>query len=50
MPLRRKRMKLTQLKTDARYAKSLNVFKKLIISKKKEKSLFSVYNPLGITA
>ena len=29
-------------------AKSINIFKKLIINEKQEKSLFSVYDPLGV--
>ena len=36
------------LKADIRNAKSLNIFKKLIISEKKENPLFSVYDPLGV--
>ena len=36
------------LKADVRNAKSLNIFKKLIISEKKGNLLFSVYDPLGV--
>ena len=36
------------LKADIRNAKSLSIFKKLIISGKKENPLFSVYDPLGL--
>ena len=35
------------LKVDIRNAKSINKFKKLIVSKKHGSSLFSVYDPLG---
>ena len=35
------------LKADIRNAKSISMFKKLIVSKKHENSLFSVYDPLG---
>ena len=40
-------MELNTLKADVRNAKSINIFKKLIVREKKEKSLFSVYDPLG---
>ena len=36
------------LKADKRNNKSLNIFKKLIISEKGENPLFSVYDPLGV--
>ena len=35
------------LKTDIRNAKSISIFKKLVVSKKHGNSLFSVYDPLG---
>ena len=35
------------LKADIRNAKSISIFKKLIVSKKYGNSLFSVYDPLG---
>ena len=35
------------LKADIRNAKSISIFKKLIVSKKHGNSLFSVYDPLG---
>ena len=35
------------LKADIRNAKSISIFKKLIVSKKHENSLFSVNDPLG---
>ena len=31
-----------------RNAKSLNIFKKMIVSENKEKSIFSIYDPLGV--
>ena len=33
---------------EIRNAKSINIFKKLIINEKKENSLFSIYDPLGV--
>ena len=36
------------LKVDIRNAKSLNIFKKLVISDKKENPLVSVYDPLSV--
>ena len=36
------------LKVEIRNAKSINIFKNLIMNKKEEHSLFSVYDPLGI--
>ena len=38
---------VSNLKADIRNAKSISMFKKLIVSKKHENSLFSVYDPLG---
>ena len=40
--------KWNNLKGDIRNIKSLNIFKKLIISKKKKNPLFSVYDPLFV--
>ena len=36
------------LTVEIRNAKSINIFKKSIINEKKENSLFSVYDPLGV--
>ena len=36
------------LATEIRNAKSINIFKKLILKEKKEHSLFSIYDPLGV--
>ena len=36
------------LATEIRNAKSINIFKKLILKEKKENSLFSIYDPLGV--
>ena len=36
------------LASEIRNAKSINIFKKLILKEKKENSLFSIYDPLGV--
>ena len=40
--------KWNNLTVDIRNAKFINIFKKSIINEKKENSLFSIYNPLGV--
>ena len=37
-----------KLKVGVRTAKSINIFKKSIVSEKKESSLFCIYDPLGV--
>ena len=39
---------MENLTVEIRNAKSINIFKKSIINEKKENSLFSVYDPLGV--
>ena len=36
------------LATEIRNAKSINIFKKLVLKENKENSLFSIYDPLGV--